>query len=142
MFNLLPGFNMTIKEIFDNYNTIAVYGMSSNESKAAHYVPAFLMTQGYNILPINPIAEEIAGKKVYKNLLDIPEKIEILNVFRPSEQALGVVKEAVERKKQKGDIDLIWLQEGIINNEAESLARENGIEFIQDRCMYKEYLAL
>jgi len=133
---------MTIKEIFDNYKTIAVYGMSSNESKAAHYVPAFLLSKGYNIKPINPIADEIAGQKVYRNIMDIPDKIDILNVFRPSKDALGVVEEAVKRKKEKGDIDLIWLQEGIINYDAEALAKENGIEFIQDRCMYKEYLNL
>jgi len=130
---------MTFKEIFDNYKTIAVYGMSTNEAKPSHHVPAFLLEQGYNIIPVNPVADEIAGQKVYKNLFDIPEQIDVLNVFRPSAQALEVVQEAVERKKIKGDIKLIWLQEGIINDEAKKLAEENGIEFIQDKCMYKEY---
>ena len=69
---------MTFKEVFDKYNTIAVYGMSSNESKAAHYVPAFLMGKGYDIIPINPVSDEIAGKKAYKSLMDIPDKIEDL----------------------------------------------------------------
>lgn len=133
---------MTIKEIFDTYKTIAVYGMSTNPSKPSHTVPAYLFNQGYNIIPVNPVAEEIIGKKVYKKLVDIPEPIDILNVFRPSEQALGVVEEAIERKNAKGDIKLIWLQEGIINEEAEKLAEENGIEFIQDKCMYKEYINL
>ena len=130
---------MTFKEIFDNYKIIAVYGMSTNGAKPSHHVPAFLLSQGYNIIPVNPVANEIAGQKVYKNLFDIPDEIEILNVFRPSALALEVVQEAVERKKAKGDIKLIWLQEGIINDEAKKLAEDNGIEFIQDRCMYKEY---
>lgn len=133
---------MIIKEIFEKYNTIAVYGMSTNEGKAAHYVPVFLLNKGYKIIPINPVADEIAKQKVYKNILDIPDEIEILNVFRPSQHCFDVVKEAVKRKNLKGDIKLIWLQEGIINSEAENLAKENGIEFIQDRCMYKEYMAL
>lgn len=130
---------MTMKEIFENYKTIAVYGMSANPSKAAYTVPVFFLNKGYKIIPINPTAEEIAGQKVYKTIMDIPDNIDILNVFRPSEQCFDVVKEAIERNKKKGDIKLIWLQEGIINNDAKKLAEENGIQFIQDRCMYKEY---
>ena len=133
---------MTFKEIFDKYNTIAVYGMSTNPRKAANSVPTYFIAEGYKVIPINPVADEIAGEKAYSKLLDIPDKIEILNVFRPSEDSLGVVQEAVERNNQKGDIDLIWLQEGIINYEAENLAKENGIEFVQDRCMYKEHVRL
>jgi len=133
---------MTIREIFDKYKTIAVYGMSTNEVKPSNYVPVFLMNQGYNIIPLNPVASEIAGQKVQKNILDIPDNIDILNVFRPSEQVLEVVEEAVERKKQKGDIKLIWLQEGIINDDAKKLAESHGIEFIQDKCMLKEYKGL
>jgi predicted CoA-binding protein len=130
---------MNIKKILLENKTIAVYGMSKNPSKPAHYVPMFLFQQGYNIIPINPSADEIAGLKCYKNLLDIPDKIDILNVFRPSEQALEVVKEAVERKMTNGDIQIIWLQEGIFNHEAKKLAEDNGIEFVQDKCMLKEY---
>ncbi len=130
---------MTMQEIYSNYKTIAVYGMSTNPAKPAHNVPEFLDSKGYNIIPINPGADEIIGKKAYARLADIPDEIDILDVFRPSEQALGVVEEAVERKKAKGDIKLIWLQEGIINDEAKKLAEENGIEFIQDKCMLKEY---
>lgn len=130
---------MNNKEIFSKFNTIAVYGMSTNTYKAAHSVPAFFHKKGYKIIPINPSAEEIIGIKAYKKLEDIPDKIEILNVFRPSEDALEAVREAVDRRKSRGDIDLIWLQEGIINNEAKQLAESNGIIFIQDKCLYKEY---
>ncbi len=130
---------MDLKEIFDKYKNVAVYGMSGNPSKAAHTVPAFFIDRGYNIFPINPKEDEIKGRKVYRSILDIPDEINILNVFRPSEEAYEVVREAVERKNQNGDIDLIWLQEGIVNEDARKLAEENGMEFIQDRCMFKEY---
>lgn len=133
---------MNIKKIFSENKTIAVYGMSKNPSKPSHTVPMFLLEQGYNIIPINPTIDEISGLKCYKNLSEIPDKIDILNVFRPSEQALDVVKEAIERKKKIGDIKIIWLQEGIINEDAKKLSETNGIEFVQDKCMYKEFFRL
>jgi len=133
---------MTLQEIFDTYKTIAVVGMSSNQVKPAFTVPVYFIRKGYNVIPVNPMAEEIVGKKCYPTITDVPEEIEILNVFRRSEDCLNIVQEAVERKKQKGDIKLIWLQEGIINNDAKALAEENGIEFIQNMCMFKEYAAL
>lgn len=130
---------MTFHDIFESYTSVAVFGMSTNPSKPAHYVPAFMIEKGYDVIPINPVAEEIAGRTAFKNISDIPEKIDILNVFRPSVQCLKVVEEAVNRKRRKGDIKLIWLQEGIINEEARKLAEENGIDFIQNHCMMKEY---
>src|SRR5690606_27497090 len=102
-------------------------------SKAAHTVPGYMLKQGYNVIPINPKAETIMKQKVYRNLEDIPEEIDILNIFRPEEEALGIVEEAVARKKKKGDIKLIWLQLGLRNPEAKKLAEENGIEYIEDK---------
>lgn len=131
---------MNISEVFKKYKTIAVIGMSKNESKPAHYVPAFLHHNGYKIIPINPTTDEILGLKCYKSLDEVPEYIEVLNVFRPSEEALDIVNEAIKRKKEKGDIELIWLQEGIISEEAKKLAEQNNIHFIQDKCMYKEFV--
>lgn len=130
---------MEMNEIFEKYKNIAVYGMSTNISKPAHTVPGYMIKQGYNVFPIHPAAERIAKQKAYKSIMDIPEKIDILNVFRPSEECLDVVKEAVERKKINGDIKLIWLQLGIINDEAKQLAEDNGIDFIQDKCIYVEH---
>ena len=129
-----------IRKIFQDYNTIAVVGMSRSTDKPARRVPAFLLTKGYNIIPVNPFVEKIVGRKSYPNLEDIPEKIDIVEVFRPSEEALSVVKDAVKRKKLKDDIAVVWLQEGIRNEEARQLAEEAGIIFIQDRCMYKDYI--
>lgn len=130
---------MSTREILENKKNIAVYGMSTNPRKEAHTVPVFMAGQDYNIYPINPVADEIAGYKSYKKLKDIPETIQILNVFRPSEDCLDVVKEAVERKKEKGDIDVVWLQLGIRNDKAKELAEENGMAFIQDTCILVEY---
>lgn len=130
---------MEMNEIFEKYKNIAVYGMSTNISKPAHTVPGYMIKQGYNVFPIHPAAERIAKQKAYKSIMDIPEKIDILNVFRPSEECLDVVKEAVERRKINGDIKLIWLQLGIINDEAKQLAEDNGIDFIQDKCIYVEH---
>ncbi|MCO5252420.1 MAG: CoA-binding protein [Candidatus Kapabacteria bacterium] len=131
---------MTFREIFESYETIAVYGMSKNTVKAAHTVPVFMYNQGYNVIPINPTVDKILKLKAYPSLDEVPDEIEILNVFRPSEQAFEVVKEAVERHKKKGDIKLIWLQQGIESEEGKKLALDNGIEFIQNRCMYVEFI--
>jgi hypothetical protein len=113
--------------------------MSANSAKPSNYVPELLAGKGYEIYPINPTAEEIGGKKCFKNILDVEGEIDILNVFRPSDQTIPVVQEAIERKKLRGDIKVIWLQEGIYNDEAKQLALENGFVFVQDRCMKVEY---
>ena len=128
-----------IEDILGNSHTVAVYGMSTNPEKPAHYVPVLLQSKGYTIIPINPGAETIAGCKCYSKLKDIEEKIDVLQVFRPSDQALEIVREAIERKKTKGDIDVIWLQLGIRNEEARELAEKEDITFIQNRCMKIEY---
>lgn len=130
---------MTTKEILEKYKTIVVYGMSTNPAKPANEVPHYMMARGYKIIPLNPTVEQIDGMKSYKSLMDIPDEIEILDVFRRSEDCLAVVEEAVERKKARGDVKVIWLQLGIVNNEAKKLAEENGIEFVQDKCIKIEY---
>jgi len=130
---------MTMKEIFEKYETIAVYGMSSNFEKAAFTVPGYMLKQGYNVIPINPTADKILKQKSYQKLSDIPDKIDILNIFRPAEEAEGIVKEAIARKKEKGDIELIWLQLGLTNEKAKQLAEENGIEYVEDKCIYVEH---
>lgn len=134
--------NNKAKQILKQYKTIAVYGFSKNPEKLAHSIPVFLKNRGYKVVGINPQKFEIEGIPVYTKLNDVAEEIEILNVFRPSEYCLDVAKEAIERKNKRGDIKVIWLQEGIVNDEARKLAEENGIEFIQDTCIYKIYNSL
>jgi predicted CoA-binding protein len=131
-----------IREIFKKYKTIAVCGMSRDPDKPAHYVPAYLQRQGYDIIPINPYADVILGLRSYATVHEVPDTIDILNVFRPSAQALDVVKQAIARRGEKGDIAVIWLQQGIRNETAGRLAEEAGITFIQDRCMYVDYKRL
>jgi uncharacterized protein len=122
---------------FYSLKNIAVVGMSKNPEKAAHYVPRYLLEKGYNIIPVNPTTSEILGKKCYSTLLDVPVEIEIVDVFRPSDQVKPVVEEAIKIKPK-----VIWLQEGIHNPEAESLAQKAGIEVVFNRCMLAEHQRL
>lgn len=119
-----------IREILSKYRTIAVVGMSRDPSKDAHTVPKYMIDRGYNIIPVNPFADEILGKKVYKSLTDVPVPIDIVDVFRPSDQVGPVVDEAL-----KTSAKVIWMQLGIRNEEAASMAREAGLTVIQDRCL-------
>ncbi len=132
---------MNYKDLFENNHNIAVVGMSANPSKAAHSVPMFISEQGYKIIPVNPSIDEINGFKSYRNLSEIPDNIDIVNVFRPSKDAEIVVEEAIERHKNKVDIKIIWLQEGIFTENGKKLADENGILYIENICMYKAYIS-
>ena len=125
-----------IKDIL-TLKKIAVIGMSRHSNKAAHFVPKYLSEQGYDITPINPIAEEILGKKSYPDILSVNSHVDIVDVFRPSEQVLLVVQEAIKIKPK-----VIWLQEGIHNLEAEELARKHGIKVVYNRCMLAEHQRL
>jgi len=125
-----------IKEIFSLKN-VAVVGMSKNKEKAAHYVPKYLSDNGYNIMPVNPTADQILDKKSYHSLDEIVQDIDIVDVFRPSDQVLPVIQEAIKKKPK-----VIWLQEGIHNSEAEELARKEGIKVVFNRCMLAEHQRL
>jgi len=116
---------------------VVVIGMSKHSSKAAHYVPKYLSDNGYAVTPVNPTAEEILGKKCYGSVLEINEEIEIVDIFRPSDQVLSVIQDAIKKKPK-----VIWLQEGIHNSEAEELARKEGIKVVYNRCMLAEHQRL
>lgn len=118
-------------------NRIAVVGMSKNSFKAANYVPKYLLDHGYDITPVNPTTDEILGKKCYPSISEITEDVDIIDVFRPSDQVLPVVQEAIKKKPK-----VIWLQEGIHNLEAEELARRSGIQIVFNRCMLAEHQRL
>jgi hypothetical protein len=119
---------------FYSLKNIVVVGMSKNPEKAAYYVPKYLADKGYDIIPVNPTTDEILGRKCYHDISEVNEPIDIVDVFRPSDQVMPVVEEAI-RKKPK----VIWLQEGIHNQEAEELARKAGIEVVFNRCMLEEH---
>jgi predicted CoA-binding protein len=130
--------NHPIAEILKKHKTVAVYGATGDPLKPSHYVPEYVQSRGYTIIPINPREEKILEQKVYRNILDIPESIGILNVFRRSEKIMELMPEVLERRKQKGDIAVMWLQSGIISFEAKKMAEEAGIVFIQDLCLMVE----
>ena len=116
---------------------VAVVGMSKNSSKAAHYVPRYLSENEYDVIPINPNADEILGKKCFDSVLEVNEDVDIVDIFRPSEDVLPFVKDAITKKPK-----VIWLQEGIHNAEAEELARKAGIKIVFNRCMLAEHQRL
>ena len=128
-----------IRSILENSTTIAVYGMSRDAWKPAHTVPGYMLNQGYIVIPVNPYADRIFGRKSYPDLKSVPDHIDLLNVFRPSGKVLPVVEEAVERRRERGDIHAIWLQLGIVNEEARALAQDAGILFVQNRCIYVDH---
>jgi predicted CoA-binding protein len=116
---------------------VAVVGMSQNPGKAAHGVPRYLLENGYDITPVNPNADEILGKKCVDEISKVQDEIDIVDVFRPSDQVLPIVKEAIKKNPK-----VIWLQEGIHNLEAEELARGAGIKVVFNRCMLAEHQRL
>ena len=125
-----------IRQILSLKN-IAVVGMSKHPEKAAHFVPKYLTEQGYNVIPINPTADKILDRKCYSSVTEIDQPIDIVDVFRPSDQVLSFVEEAIKMKPK-----IIWLQEGIHNSEAEELARNQGIKVVFNRCMLAEHRRL
>lgn len=125
-----------IREILSMKN-VAVVGMSKNPEKDAHKIPKYLMNSGYNVIPVNPTADEILGKKCYKNLREISGNIDIVDVFRPSEDVPPIVKDAIAK-----GVKVVWMQLGISNEEATKEASEKGIKVVYNRCMMKEHRRL
>ena len=117
---------------------VAVVGMSKNEEKAAHYVPKYLIDHGYNVIPVNPTATEILGRKSYPSVSSVPDKIDIVDIFRRSEDVPSVVLDALN----KDGIKVIWMQEGIYSKEAEEVAKERSISTVYNRCMMAEHRRL
>ncbi len=127
---------MTIEKIL-NYKNIAVVGISDNPERPSHHVAGFLAEQGYNIIPVNPNLKEWEGKKCYPDLRSIPVEVDVVDIFRRPEAVMPIVEEAIAIKAKA-----VWMQEGIINEEAAEKARRAGIEVVMDRCMLKEYKKL
>lgn len=126
-----------IQKILELKN-IAVVGMSKNEEKPAHFVPRYLIDHGYNIIPINPTISNVLGRNSYSSIADVSEDIDIVEIFRRSEDVPPVVNDAVKKK----GIKVIWMQSGIYSEEAEREAKENGIDVVFNRCMMVEHSRL
>ncbi|GIP32886.1 CoA-binding protein [Paenibacillus sp. J2TS4] len=123
----------TIKSILEAATTIAVVGLSDNPDRTSHMVSQAMQNKGYRIIPVNPNAEQILGEKCYPSLTDIPESVDIVNVFRRSEHTVPIAEEAV-----KIGAKVLWLQQGIINEESARIAQEGGLQVIMDRCIKVE----
>jgi predicted CoA-binding protein len=124
-----------IKEIFDSVKTIAVLGLSPNETKDSHKVAKYLQAQDFKIVPVYPKGEEILGEKVYNSLLEIPFNVDMVDVFRKPQALHDVVKACLKR----GDVKVFWAQKGIVNNEAAQIAKDAGLLVVQNMCSMVEH---
>lgn len=125
-----------VSDLLKRAKTIAVVGLSDSPLRPSHGVSAYMQTHGYRIIPVNPQVDEVLGEQAYASLLDVPEKIDIVNIFRRSEFVGEVVDQAIRLK-----VPAIWMQEDVINEEAAEKARKAGIFVIMDRCILKEHRA-
>jgi uncharacterized protein len=125
-----------ITEILQRARTIAVVGLSNDPLRPSHGVAAYLQTQGYRIVPVNPQIESALGEKSYPSLLDVPEKIDIVDIFRRPEFVEEVVDQAIQLK-----VPAVWMQEEVIHEKAAQKARAAGIFVVMDRCILVEHRA-
>jgi uncharacterized protein len=121
------------KEILERSNVIAVVGASRFPDKEAHTVPAEMQAAGFRIIPVNPHADELFGERVYRRLEDIPERVDLVNVFRPSQQTPDVARAAA-----RIGATALWLQLGIASDQSRRIAEEGGLDYVEDLCLAVE----
>jgi len=135
-----------MREILTKYKTVAIIGVSRDPSKDSYQVAEYLKKHGFNIVPINPLTDEVLGEKCYKSLLDMPaeirEKIEVVDIFRRSAEVLPIVEQVVHLKELFDVPYVVWLQLGIINEQAAKKARKAGITVVMDKCIKQEHQRL
>ncbi len=127
------------EEFLRKYRNVAVVGISDKPERPSYDVSSYLVRNGYNVIPINPSIESWKGIRAYPDLSSVPPgtRIEIVDIFRKSEQVLPIVEEALKLHPE-----VIWMQEGVINFEAAELAKKNNVKVVMDRCMKKEHMRL
>jgi predicted CoA-binding protein len=121
------------RSVLERYRTVAVVGASTDPEKAAHQIPRLLKEAGFRVIPVNPSADEILGERTYKTLADIPEPVEVVDVFRPADEAPAIARQAVEIGAKA-----LWLQLGIRSDEARQIAEDEGLDYVEDHCMGAE----
>lgn len=129
--------DQAIKELLHSSKTIAVIGASNNPARASLGVSRFLQRQGYRVIPVNPNETDVLGERAYASLKDIPDQVDIVNIFRRPARVPEVVDEAVEKGAR-----CIWMQEGVVNEAAAEKAEAAGIPVVMDRCILKELARL
>ncbi len=122
-----------IKEIFTRYHTVAIVGASPKPERPSHRVADFLKKEGFRVIPVTPNADKVVEEKAYPDLASIPVPVEVVDIFRRSEDVLPVVEKAIAIGAKA-----VWMQEGIVNEEAAAKARKAGLKVVMDRCMKKE----
>jgi len=125
-----------IGDLLRRARTIAVVGLSGNPLRPSHGVSAYMQSHGYRIIPVNPQIEECLGEKAYPSLLDVPDRIDIVDIFRRPQFVKEIVEQAIQRK-----VPAIWMQEDVIHEQAAEKARQAGIFVVMDRCILKEHRA-
>jgi predicted CoA-binding protein len=128
---------MKMDDILNTFHTVAMVGTSSNHERPSFNVFEYLIEHGYSVIPVNPNVEQIAGNKSYPDLSFVPESVEIVDIFRNSDQVLPIVEEAIKVGAQ-----VVWMQEGVINDEAAEVAKDAGLQVVMDRCMMKQHKRL
>lgn len=123
-----------VTELLSRAKTIAVVGLSDNPMRASHGVSAYMQSHGYRIVPVNPQIEFCLGERAYASLLEVPEKIDIVNIFRRPQFVQEIVDQAIQLK-----VPAIWMQEGVIHEKAAEKARQTGIFVVMDRCILKDH---
>ncbi|MFO7654653.1 MAG: CoA-binding protein [Candidatus Krumholzibacteriia bacterium] len=126
-----------LRRLFESMRRIVVVGLSPKPERASHGIARFLIGQGFDVVGVNPAHDEILGVPVYRSLADVPGDIDVVDVFRRSDEVEPIVEQAVQRR-----VGFIWLQEGVVNDAAARAAHAAGIEIIMDRCIYQEWLRL
>ncbi|OLD10907.1 MAG: hypothetical protein AUI93_06175 [Crenarchaeota archaeon 13_1_40CM_3_52_10] len=130
---------MSPREILKKYDVIAFVGASKSPEKEAYTVPAYMKEHGYTIIPVNPTADQILGEKAYKSLTDLPpelaKKVDIVDVFRPSEELPQVAGQVIEMRKKYGRPYAFWAQLGLENEEAKRMLSENKIPYVMNACL-------
>jgi uncharacterized protein len=133
-----------IRESLQKFRVIAVVGLSGDKDKPSYRVAEYMKQHGYRIVPVNPFVDEVLGEKSYKSLLEMPEEvqktIEIVDIFRRSEDVQPIVDQAVKLKNANGMPHVVWMQLGIVNKQAAEVARKAGLRVIMDRCLKVEHM--
>lgn len=126
-----------IKDILKSNRTVASVGLSSDETKDSFGVAIYLKRAGFHVIPVNPKADKIIGEKAYRDIVSIPTKVDVVQIFRPSEETSAIVDDAIRIGAK-----VVWMQEGVVNEEAAEKARAAGLQVVMDRCMMQEYRRL
>jgi predicted CoA-binding protein len=131
------------RRILSEYKNVAVVGLSSDSARPSYGVADYLKNHGFHIVPVNPFVAEVFGEKSYKSLLEMPVEIqrtiEVVDIFRRSEDVLPIVEQAIQMRRLYGTLRVVWMQLGVVNEQAADLARKEGLIVVMDKCMKQEH---